>query len=174
MRCLPFACAALLALGACQSPSGLADFQPAALFERSASAPMNIVSIGGRLPLGELGFPDEWYAMTAQKDANGEVSGHINVRRLDGTTSFTGDVTCLQVQGNMAWIGVHITQSTATSGAFSEGGNFWFRAQDNGEGANAAADLISSLNPNGGSARCNERRTGLPLAWELQGNVQVR
>jgi hypothetical protein len=74
----------------------------------------------------------------------------------------------------MAWVGVHITKSDATSGGFVEGGSFWFRLQDNGEGADAPVDRISSLNPNGGSARCNERRTGLSLAWEIQGNVQVR
>ena len=112
--------------------------------------------------------------MTAHKDADGNVSGHIVVRLLNHVTSFSGEVTCLQVQDNLAWVGVNITKSDAPSGAWAEGGSFWFRLVDNGEGADAPLDRISSLNPNGGSARCNERRTGLSIAWEMQGNVQVR
>jgi len=168
MRLLLLACTPLFAL-ACQSPAGIADSGPSALFERSTSAPVHIVSVGGSLVGSE-----EKYGLTAQKDANGEVSGHLVVRLLDHVVSFTGDVTCLQVQDNMAWIGVLITKSDATTGPMVEGRSFWFRVQDNGEGADAPVDRISSLNPGGGAARCNERRTGLSLAWEMQGNVQVR
>jgi len=112
--------------------------------------------------------------MTAHKDADGHVRGSIAVRLSDPVVSFRGDVTCLQVQDDLAWVGVRVTQSDAALGSFAEGGTFWFRVQDNGEGANAAADRISFLNPNGGAARCNEKRTGLGLAFEIQGNVQIR
>lgn len=174
MRQLPIACTVLLVLAACQSPVGVADSGPTAQFNRSPTAPVHIVSLAGKLDLSAYGIPDETYAMTAHKDADGAVSGHITVKGLNGEISFTGDVTCLQVQDNLAWVGVHITRSDASSGPYGEGGGLWFRLQDNGEGADAPVDRISSLNPNGGAARCNEKRVGLSLAWEMQGNVQVR
>jgi len=133
---------------------------------------------GGQLDLRALELANEIYGIVAKKDGNGNVEGQATVVGLhvDDTqlVNLHGDVTCLQVSGNQAWIGVTVTQSTAAPGPYSVGGSFWFRVQDTGEGENAAADRISNLNPNGGAARCNEMRAGLPLAWEIIGNVQVR
>lgn len=165
--------ASALLLAACDAPSPLAPPEHTPSLARSTSAPVAMVSLGGKLDLSMFLLPDETYAMTAHRDADGDVRGTFNARLSDPVVAFRGDVTCLETVGSMAWVGVRITDSDATGGPWAAGGSFWFRLQDNGEGANAPADRISSLNPAGGAARCAERRMGLSLAWTIQGNVQV-
>jgi hypothetical protein len=165
--------AAVVLLAACEQP--VATTEPALLpaFERSESAPVLQVTLGGKLDLSVFNLTDETYAMPAMKAGDGSVSGRFRARLSDPVLDMQGDVTCLQVQHNMAWVGVLITKSSATSGAFAAGSSFWFRVQDNGEGIDAPIDRISSLNLGGGAARCDEKRTGLQLAWTLHGNVQI-
>ena len=165
--------ASLMVLAGCEQSASTTAPDLQAPFERSASAPVLKVTMGGKLDLSEFNLPDETYAMVAMKDADGNVSGNIRVRLSDPLLDFHGDITCLQVQDNLVWIGVVVTKSSVTSGSYAEGGSFWFRVQDNGEGSAAPIDRISSLNPAGGAARCNERRTGLQLAWTLHGNVEI-
>lgn len=166
------ACAALM--NACGTATAPADQVSDALLQRSVSAPASMVTLAGKLDLSAYGLPDETYAMHAQRTPDGQVRGQIEVHLSDPVVTFHGNVTCLQVDGALAWVGVQITRSDADVGNFAEGGRFWFRVQDNGEGAKAAPDRISFLNPAGGDARCDERRTGLPLVFEIQGNVQIR
>lgn len=163
-----------VSLAACSAPVTSLDAPPAPRFDKSPSSPVHVVTVAGNLDLSMFGVTNERYAIVAQKDGSGNVQGRATVIGLNQTVNLHGDVTCLQVSGTLAWIGVTITESTDADGPLSAGGSFWFRVQDNGEGANAPADRISALNPAGGAARCNEMRTGLPLAWEMIGNVQVR
>jgi hypothetical protein len=161
-------------MSGCGTATAPADQSSAAVFHRAFSAPVRHVTLAGKLDLSAFGLPDETYAMHARRDADGGVRGQIEVHLSDPLVDLHGDVTCLQVDGSLAWVGVQVTRSDATDGPFAEGGSFWFRVEDNGEGANALPDRISFLNPAGGAARCNEKRTGLPLAFTMQGNVQIR
>ena len=170
-----FAATAVLLLVACESPVALPDGTGGApAFVRSPDSPAHIVSLAGKLDLSAYDLTDETYAMNARVSGDGDVDGHITVKLSDPVVSFKADITCLQVSGNLAWVGAVVTESDATSGSYAAGGSFWFRLQDNGEGSSALPDRISFLNPNGGAARCNEKRTGLSLAFEIQGNVQIR
>lgn len=176
------ALAATLVCAGCSSPVAVTDSTADARMGPTVSvrqsqidAPwVHQVTVAGAIDLSAYALPDEHYSMHAQRDAQGEVRGNITVKLSDPLVSFRGDVTCLQVDGHLVWVGVQITKSDAASGSFAEGGSFWFRVQDNGEGARAPADRISFLNPAGGAFRCNEKRTGLSLAFELRGNVQVK
>jgi len=81
------------------------------------------------------GFP-RTFAFTAIRYADGTVSG-----RWERYGIFHGDVLCLTVVGNQAWIGT-LDDDTPPISPFAgtEGG---FRVVDNGEGANATPDQMS-------------------------------
>jgi len=165
---------AAVTLSACNAPVTAVDAPSAPRLDKTLAAPVHVVTVAGNLDLSMFGLSNERYAIVAQQDGSGNVRGSATVIGLNQAVNLHGDVTCLRVSGSLAWIGVTITESSEAVGPFVVGGSFWFRVQDNGEGSNAPADRISNLNPAGGASRCNEMRTGLPLAWEMIGNVQVR
>ena len=78
-------------------------------------------------------FDQRTFTVSAQKDADGNVSGQwTRVRRFDGNAAGThshGVVECFVIDGDYAWVGGH-----ATSGAFStpDTSDVGFRFYDGG------------------------------------------
>ncbi len=81
------------------------------------------------------------FTFTAQKDADGNVTGHwTRVNKGEQTTPNHGEITCFEDYGDYVLVG-----GFTNFGVFSEPPFnytvFWFA--DNGEGAGAVPDLIS-------------------------------
>ena len=117
-------------------------------------------------------------SFTAQKDAEGNVSGQFVYHQVvEGTSfNFNVDVTCFVVyDGNRAKIGGEIKVSndpTLPPGMFA-----WFQVFDNGEGAGAPPDrssLIGFGNEAANEAFCNSPNLPRFGPWDVAGNVQVR
>jgi hypothetical protein len=115
------------------------------------------------------------FSFTALKYADGTVEGEYELKsRLTGAR-IHGDVTCLSVVGNLAWIGGR--QENASDG-FPPGLENGFRVADNGEGANDPPDQMSLMfvnaPPGFAQAYCNARPPAPPLNPIESGNIQVR
>lgn len=114
----------------------------------------------------------------ARKNANGEVSGHFEYHQvfLGNTFKFRGEMTCLTVIGNRAWLGARILDATnpARIGQFA-----WWQVTDNGEGEDDPADL-GGLAGLGTEARnesyCADHPDDIPQVgpFPSRGNVQIR
>lgn len=102
------------------------------------------------------------FSFHAQKHADGSASGSFNLITASGV-HVTGNVSCLRVVGNEAWIG-----GEAKSGV-AEGTRVAFRVQDGGEGA-GSADRISGVFSNRGCAGAAR----LGMFTVDAGNVQVK
>ncbi len=80
----------------------------------------------------------------ALRHANGHVSGqyqyYVAVQGVADTVH--GSVICFKVEGNRAWIGATVDNTTdpTLEGLFS-----WWQVQDNGQGAQAPADRTTFL-----------------------------
>ena len=110
-------------------------------------------------------------AFTARLHADGTVRGQWERVNQPGRTNH-GDVVCLTIIGNQAWIGT-ITRIGLQAG--QEGG---FRVIDNGEGANAATDQASlqfvNLGPGGAAAYCAAAAATPALFTVGAGNIQIK
>ena len=127
-----------------------------------------------------FGNPVEVRTLTfnARKNADGEVSGHFEYQQvfLGNTFKFRGEMTCLTVIGNRAWLGALILDATnpARIGQFG-----WWQVTDNGEGADDDADL-GGLVGLGTEARneayCANHPDDIPQVGPVpaRGNVQIR
>ena len=159
---------------ACESPTR-PSLPPVgdALFSASASAPVHQVTGGGKLSDVARDFI-ETYAFTASIDGDGNVKGEIQIRFADAATDeFHSRITCLSVNGNSAWLGGVITQTHDETLA-PVGTEFWLRVQDNGQGAGALPDRMSSVRLGAPAAVCNEQRAaGTPWIF-IDGNIKVR
>jgi hypothetical protein len=87
----------------------------------------------------------------------------------------SGDVTCLSVVSNLAWIGGR--QENSSEG-FPPGLENGFRVADNGEGAKDPPDEMSLMFVNAppglAQAYCNAMPPAPPLNPIEAGNIQVR
>lgn len=123
-------------------------------------------SVGGNFP----------YQMTytAQRDSTGTVRGEFDAT-LDlsndgkGIVQFKSTVDCLDVQGNTAWIGSHVT-STSNSFAVTVGTNVISEVVDGGPGGQDYTDGDFST-PN---VKCTDHPPGLILAPLISGDLVVR
>lgn len=117
------------------------------------------------------------FSFTALKHADGTVQGEYELfSRLTGAR-IHGDVTCLSVVGNRAWIGGR-QEHSQDDALFPPGLENGFRVADNGEGANDPPDEMSLMfvNATPGFAQnyCNARFLAPPLNPIEAGNIQVR
>ena len=110
------------------------------------------------------------------KKADGTVNGQFNLTN-EGSKNFSGhgEVVCLTVSGNSAFVGTRVTSSSLAEYVGTEGG-FW--VQDNGEGA-GAEDLLSLAWFGGDPGLAQETCDGLTgiegSATPIDGgNIQVR
>jgi hypothetical protein len=117
-------------------------------------------------------------SFNAKKNENGEVSGRFEYHQvfLGNTFKFTGEMTCLSVRGNRAWLGARVLDATnpARIGQFG-----WWQVTDNGEGANDDADL-GGLVGVGSEERneqyCADQPDDISAVgpFPAKGNVQIR
>ena len=114
----------------------------------------------------------------ARKNAAGEVSGHFEYHQvfLGNTFKFRGEMTCLTVIGNRAWLGALILDATnpARIGQFG-----WWQVTDNGEGADDDADLgglVGLGSEERNEAYCANHPDDIPQVGPIpaSGNVQIR
>lgn len=172
MRTTTLATLLILAVGAagCDSPVDPAPDGPAAVVV-PAGVVASATGSAHRIRGGEL-----WViAFNAVKRADGTVTGNARVDRKDAGVSFDIAVTCMSVVDNAAWIaGIIENQSgdLAVNGTVS-----YFYVFDNGEGANAAADVASAVRLNDAAGQdlvfCEDRPLLLPASVIDHGNVQV-
>ena len=114
------------------------------------------------------------FAFTAKNRADGTTQGQYQVNNRDVSGSREhGTVTCLEVDGNEAWIGGIITASSIPG---REGTPRLFRVIDRGEGSGDPPDQSSILLVVAESRlACHARpREGIPLQDLEGGNIQVR
>ena len=116
-------------LGVMALPSAWATGNP------SASGHANLTLNGGL----------QTYSFNAIQNRNGSVTGHLTLDSRGQNVIVQGDVTCLVINGNEAFIGGIITNVTPNSDPsfFSLVGQpFVLRVVDNGQGA---IDLVSDV-----------------------------
>jgi hypothetical protein len=166
-------CAAVLA--GCDSGLEPTATRPTALplFSQGSGPVVQSATGAGHFTVGgEL----RTFSFTALRYADGTVQGEYELlSRLTGTR-IHGDVTCLSVVGNQAWIGG--VQEHSNNPAILPGGENGFRVADNGEGANDPPDQMSLMfvnaAPGFAQAYCNARPPAPALNPIEAGNIQVR
>lgn len=134
---------------------------------------------------GDYGFSGEAAGSTfviapftwdVQVKADGSVKGQFDYTQVrDGVTlSASGSLTCAFIEDDHVWVGGVIE---ASSRASLVGLDMWFQARDNGEGANAAPDMSSTLGAAAapaGQQYCDDHP---PVRFPFlvgEGNLQVR
>lgn len=135
-----------LIMGACftepvDDPDGDPDIVAVA-----RNAPTHSVSGGGRVDYDLEGLPEgyrETYGFSARQRPDGSVDGNLELHwDPPYDVAAHGDITCLNVQGNGAWIGFVITHTNQPE-SFPVGGESVFHVVDNGSGGNAPDDQVS-------------------------------
>jgi len=84
---------------------------------------------------------DMIYEFSAREDAAGQVIGQWRADNLVNDALILGDVDCLCVDGNDAWLGITITQIEkfgSVEWGFVPGGQIIWRIEDNGDGSEGA------------------------------------
>ena len=117
-------------------------------------------------------------SFNARKNGDGVVSGRFEYHQvfLGNTFKFTGEMTCLTVRGNRAWLGARILDATnpARIGQFG-----WWQVTDNGEGANDEADLgglVGLGSEERNESYCADQPDDISAVgpFPARGNVQIR
>lgn len=119
------------------------------------------------------------FTMHVRKDSEGNVSGSYRLHRHDIDAWFTVDATCMEVSGNIAWVG-GIISGTNVPNLIRVGTVSYIFAIDNGEGA-GVVDRISRARTNDAAGQDRAFCALRPLAVfdpnpiaVVQGNVQLR
>ena len=117
----------------------------ASVFDPSASGPITMKALTYNARGMTLGGADGWWDYQETEPGS---SVHAS-----------GEITCLVVQGNHAWIGAVVTR--ADDPAYV-GLDAWWQVQDNGSGANAAPDMTTFVgfgDPGRAQDYCNRAPT---------------
>lgn len=128
---------------------------------------------------GFEGDPNFEISFNARVDEDGYTDGKVEWYALDGSLISSGDVTCLEVRDNRAYISYNVV--TGDGGGYgTPGHSVLLGFEDNGEGVNEPADrqsyiyyALSSNYPCVPFADYVEATDGFPVEW-VEGNVQVR
>lgn len=178
IRCWTTAAFAV-ALAACGGGSApqptAAKSAPAAAASSQASGPViqSATGAGHFTIAGEL----RTFSFTALKYADGTVQGEYELFSRVSGTRIHGDVVCLSVVGNHAWVGGSQDQGSNPAG-FPEGLENGFQAVDNGEGEGDPPDELSLMfidgAPGFAQAYCDIMADAPPLNPIEGGNIQVR
>src|SRR5262245_53264077 len=117
------------------------------------------------------------FSFNALKYADGTVQGQYELFSRSAGVRIHGDVVCLSVVGNHAWVGGSQDQSSSSSG-FPAGLENGFQSVDHGQGANDPPDRLSLMfinaPPGFAQAYCDARVDAPPLNDIEGGNIQVR
>ena len=117
------------------------------------------------------------FSFNALKYADGTVQGQYELFSRSAGVRLHGDVVCLSVVGNHAWIGGSQDQSNdpVVTPAGLENG---FQTVDNGQGVSDPPDQLSLMfidgAPGFAQAYCDARADAPPLNNIEAGNIQVR
>ena len=180
MRVLvPAVVVSALFVTACES--GPTDIQPltpdATAFARSA--PTHSVTGGGTVvydtdPGYEVGSRES-YGISARQRPDGSVEGMIEMHwPAPYDLKAHGTVTCLNVEGNQAWIGFAISR-TDQPDAFPVGSQWVFFVTDNGAGKNSAPDQVSYFFRVADAALCSTLSGPINTQFDwTNGNLTVR
>lgn len=173
-RLLPFAAAA--ALVACDTPTQPSELDSTmdldgSLVAGEAAVVASAVGSAHR----EAGGKPVLLNFSAVKRDDGTVHGSYYFQSVFNHVQITVDVTCMTVtDGNKAWVAGIISTSNIP---ILVGTVSYFYTFDNGEGADADADVVSlvrALDTPGEDQRfCEEQPTLLPNSEVLHGNVNV-
>jgi hypothetical protein len=145
------------------------------LTQSAPAAPDPVVaSASGSGHMVRNGF-NRTFSFSAQKYADGTSTGQLqlNSREFDVVVHIAID--CLRIEGNRAHMSGRITYvSNPDEGDVGELNRLV--VEDNGEGADAPADMVSGIPANPGSANPEtcETNTLIPNRVVQRGNVQVR
>lgn len=109
------------------------------------------------------------FSFTGRTHMDGSVRGQAELNNRDQDVRDHISVDCLNIVGNIAYMSGVITRSSIPARV---GLNRVWSVQDNGEGANAPADMISLVFLASAASACN---TTLPVPTiAVFGNIQVR
>ncbi|MGB2953282.1 MAG: hypothetical protein WBB74_07795 [Gaiellaceae bacterium] len=116
------------------------------------------------------------FSWSASENPQGTVNGWFNYQDVEDGALFTarGDVTCIAVKGNDAWVGGTFVASNDPS---LVGLDTWWHVTDNGEGANAPPDITTLLGAGGpGTAQAFcDKTPPYKYPWQVEhGSIQVR
>ena len=151
-------------------PDEIEAFAPVLVSGGVAHGPVVALATGSG---HQLAGPDNelrTFAFTAVKRADGYVTGEFQMDNRSRDVRAHGTVTCLSVDGNLAWVGVVIDWVRADGATSIEPGQArgWL-VVDNDEGSAAGPDEISGLRQ---FDNC-EDRPGLSTSPVVAGNIQV-
>ena len=139
-----------------------------------ANQPLHKVTGGGSAVTP--GGSKESYGFQAQIDVSGNVKGKAVFQFRPQEARFFGDITCLQVNGNDAWLGGELTK-VDVEGFPPLPIYFLWQVRDNGQGMAADSDQVSvvllSLNPAFPDNCIMEPTSPVPLIDLTNGNIQV-
>jgi hypothetical protein len=123
-----------------------------------------------------IGDHVQHFSFHATTDKAGVVSGTFEVKSPSQDLRLHGTITCLSIlpDGKTAFMSGVITQRVGDGfpGSYNVGDFVFFGVQDNGEGANAAADTFSDLRSSGANQLCGP----FPISMINieNGNIQVK
>ena len=162
----------LLAAGAflacTEAPTGAADvdsplFSTAGQSGPSASGHTNLTIEGGL----------QTFSFNARQKKDGTVTGTLQVKSRGQNTTVHGNIDCLTVSGNQAFLNGVVTKANADNPFnIAPDDRLYFGVEDNGEGAGAPADAWTDVFVFGSDATCLD--PGLALIANEGGNIQVK
>ena len=142
----------------------------------------SVTGSGSHLRVGTDGEELTSFAFAAIRRADGTTTGEWEYNfRLNGFRVH-GPVTCLSIAGNQAWIGGVVDKVVTDDPAFESlvGLEMWWRSIDNGEGADAPADVTTGLGfgfpgtPITAESWCRDQPLSLVARDVAVGNIQIR
>lgn len=117
------------------------------------------------------------FAFNASDGPDGTLQGRFEI---EATRNFAlqGDVVCISVVDNVAWVGGILRHINAPDLEFVIGWAGFFRVVDNGEGGRSPVDHVTFVDidpdPSAATAYCRDRPVWQPLNSIEAGNIQVR
>jgi hypothetical protein len=121
---------------------------------------------------GQIGqFGEPRVNVSAKETTNG-YQGQFNIRYPNGTY-VKGDVTCLYVQGNQAYI-IGQIDKTEGSTSFAEGQYIVIGIQDNGEPSSVPPDMLNFSPGMNTEPACGPNGAATPVIPIVSGNFEVK
>ena len=151
----------------------------AAILAPGAPAASNPV-VGSATGSGHMVRPDgtfRSFSFSARRYADGTVNGELQLNSRGFDVFVHIKIDCLRIDGSTAYMSGRITHSSNLAEGVPGELNRW-AVQDNGEGAGANPDMVSSIPENEGNLdpkTCEDDNSDRPTSRIVQrGNVQVR
>jgi hypothetical protein len=107
----------------------------------------SLIGSGSHIRIGAEGEELTTFAFNAIRRVDGTATGQWQYHFRAAGFSMHGDVTCLTISGNEAWVGGTVLEVTSPDPAIQAllGVDMWWRSRDNGEGPSAPPDSTTGL-----------------------------